>query len=108
MSSSIVARVHAIKAALGLPESVDGALPIVGAANIAMGIEPGENATLPMMIQVLEGAIGLQTAATAATAAADTSTAAAADSPAAPAPAKPSTSRGKQPAPSSSALNEPE
>ena len=33
------ARVAAIKAELGLPESLVGALPIVGAANLAMGME---------------------------------------------------------------------
>ena len=35
-------RVAAIKAALGLPTEVVGALPIVAAANIAMGIQPDE------------------------------------------------------------------
>ena len=35
-------RVAAIKTALGLPTEVVGALPIVAAANIAMGIQPDE------------------------------------------------------------------
>ena len=38
----LVPRVNAIKAALGLPESVVGALPIVGAAWLAMGF-PTDN-----------------------------------------------------------------
>ena len=42
-----VARVAAIKEALGL--QLDGAIQIIGAANAAMGIEPGPNDKLPMM-----------------------------------------------------------
>ena len=49
----LVPRVNAIKAALGLPESVVGdvvgALPIVGAASFAMGFPTDEGATLPQM-----------------------------------------------------------
>ena len=40
----LVPRVNAIKAALGLPESVVGALPIVGAAWLAMGFPTDEGA----------------------------------------------------------------
>ena len=54
------ARVAAIKAELGLPESLVGALPIVGAANLAMGMELDESATLPTIVQKLEAALGLQ------------------------------------------------
>ena len=72
------ARVAAIKAELGLPESLVGALPIVGAANLAMGMELDESATLPTMVQKLEAALGLQP-----------STAAAATAAPAPAPAAP-------------------
>ena len=45
----LVPRVNAINAALGLPESVVGALPIVGAAWLAMGFPTDEGATLPQM-----------------------------------------------------------
>ena len=38
-ASAFLARVAAIKTELGLPESLVGALPIVGAANLAMGME---------------------------------------------------------------------
>ena len=75
--SAFLTRVVAIKAELGLPESLVGALPIVGAANLAMGMELDESATLPTMVQKLEAALGLQP-----------STAAAAAAPA-PAPAAP-------------------
>ena len=54
------ARVAAIKAELGLPESLEGALPIVGAANLVMGMELDESATLPTMVQKIEAALGLQ------------------------------------------------
>ena len=37
-----------------------GALPIVGAANLAMGMELDESATLPTMVQKIEAALGLQ------------------------------------------------
>ena len=57
---SLLGRVDAIKAALGLPESIVGALPIVAAANLAMGIEPDACATLPAMVEKLEGVLGLQ------------------------------------------------
>eukprot|EP00966_Prymnesium_polylepis_P171079 3954433-Prymnesium_polylepis.1 len=44
----MLARVAAIKAALGLSPSVAGAIPIkhhdIGAANLALGIEPAESA----------------------------------------------------------------
>ena len=70
--------VAAIKAELGLPENLVGALPIVGAANLAMGMELDESATLPTMVQKLEAALGLQP-----------STAAAATAAPAPAPAAP-------------------
>ena len=72
------ARVAAIKAELGLPESLVGALPIVGAANLTMGMKLDESATLPTMVQKLEAALGLQP-----------STAAAATAAPAPAPAAP-------------------
>ena len=72
------ARVAAIKAELGLPESLVGALPIVGAANLTMGTELDKSATLPTMVQKLEAALGLQP-----------STAAAATAAPAPAPAAP-------------------
>jgi hypothetical protein len=45
--------VNAIKEALGLPETVVGALPIVGAANSVMGILPEPGSTLPGMVDVL-------------------------------------------------------
>ena len=73
------ARVAAIKAELGLPESLVGALPIVGAANLAMGMELDESATLPTMVQKLEAALGLQPST------AEAATAAPAPAPAAPA-----------------------
>ena len=40
----MIARVNAIKAALGLPESIVGALPIAGAAWLAMGFPPDTRA----------------------------------------------------------------
>ena len=49
--------VAAIKAELGLPESLVDALPIVGAANLAMGMELDESATLPTMVQKGTGTI---------------------------------------------------
>ena len=79
--SQPAARVAAIKAELGLPESLVGALPIVGAANLTMGMELDESATLPTMVQKLEAALGLQPSAAAA------ATAAPAPAPAAPAAA---------------------
>ena len=66
------------EAELGLPESLVGALPIVGAANLAMRMELDESATLPTMVKKLEAALGLQP-----------STAAAATAAPAPAPAAP-------------------
>ena len=45
-AASNVARVEAIKAALGLPPSVVGAIPIVGAASMALGIDAAETAKL--------------------------------------------------------------
>ena len=55
----VLERVAAISAALGLPENVVGALPIVAAANLAMGIVPDENAALPAMVDCIKRALGL-------------------------------------------------
>jgi hypothetical protein len=46
----MLARVEAIKAALGLPPSIVGAIPIVGAASVALGIDVAETAKLPEMV----------------------------------------------------------
>ena len=51
--------VAAIKNELGLPEPLVGALPILGAANVMMGIEPEAGATLPAMAAVLMEQIGI-------------------------------------------------
>ena len=107
---SILARVEAIKAALGLPENIVGALPILGAATLAMGIELGECATLPTMVQALEEALGLQPAITAQASAAPAApssnraaappAAATSAAGAAPTSASSSETRGERPAPS--------
>eukprot|EP00966_Prymnesium_polylepis_P173498 4013885-Prymnesium_polylepis.1 len=47
LNHAMLTRVEAIKAALGLPPSVVGAIPMVGAATLALGIEPSETAKLP-------------------------------------------------------------
>ena len=54
----MLARVEAIKAALGLPPSV-GAIPIVGAASMALGIDAAETAKLPEMVSEIENVLGL-------------------------------------------------
>lgn len=51
----------AIKAALGLPEQVTGALPIAMAAAAVMGMTFEENAVLPQMLALLVDAIGIDT-----------------------------------------------
>ena len=50
----MLARVEAIKAALGLPPSVVGAIPIVGAASVALGIDVAETAKLPEMVTEID------------------------------------------------------
>ena len=54
----MLARVEAIKAALGLPPSV-GAIPIVGAASMAIGIDAAETAKLPEMVSEIGNVLGL-------------------------------------------------
>ena len=79
----MLARVEAIKAALGLPPSVVGAIPIVGAASVALGIDYAETAKLPEMVTEIETTLGLSASAPAT--AADATPAAAAPAAAAPA-----------------------
>ena len=50
----MLARVEAIKAALGLPPSVVGVIPIVGAASVALGIDVAETAKLPEMVTEID------------------------------------------------------
>ena len=94
---SLLGRGDAIKAALGLPESIVGALPIVGAANLALGIVPGECATLQTMLEKLEVTLGLQPTPPAGVApAAPAAPAPAPAAPTAPAPKQPDRAAGKR------------
>ena len=90
----MLARVEAIKAALGLPPSVVGAIPIMGAASVALGIDVAPTAKLPAMVSEIETALGLP-ASPAATEAVPTA-AAAAPAAAAPAAAAPAATASKK------------
>jgi|EP00966_Prymnesium_polylepis_P084554 hypothetical protein len=108
---SFLAKVDAVKRAVGLPPEMP-ALQAVGAACELMGIVPCTGSTLPLMLELVEAALGLPstgaaaTATTAATAAtADESSSSAAASAvleppeAATAAARASTGKGKAAAP---------
>ena len=46
-ASCMLRVVEAIKRELGLPNEIEGAVPIINAANAVMGIVPEEDSTLP-------------------------------------------------------------
>ena len=48
-SVGLLDQVSAIKAALGLPADVEGAVPVIGTANSLLGIVPEPGATLQTM-----------------------------------------------------------